>query len=405
MVRGLVALIVACVSGPALGQFLNPQAPNRPAPPEPTPGLPGLGPAMVQGRIEFDRLEHNFGPIFDTGPVETTFTFTNRGPGMLRIQSVHGSCGCTVPALAKTEYAPGESGTIRVSFNPHGRKGPQQTTVTVTTNQESNPISVLTVKSEVLKVVEFDPPYAAFGQLNRGEARTLTVQVIGRTPDFAVTGATGLDERYFEVEMGQAEDFKDAAGTALRRTPLTLKFKGTAPVGFLNQALTVRTNDPRPSAQLVTLNVMAQVMSALTPNPQAVSLGVATVGGPIQGEFRVSNRLRQPFTIRKVEGIINNIDPNHPTSFPEPLKFEVVPALANHPKDKPAMDYTIRYSGVAPQKNGQLRGEFVIHSDLADEPELRVPFFGNILLSTPTNYTAPTPLKSGEVILTPASPK
>jgi hypothetical protein len=405
VIRTLIALVAAALAAPALGQFLNPQSPQKPVHPEPGPGLPGLGPALVQGRIEFDRLVHDFGKIFDTGPVETTFTFTNRGIGMLRINNVHGSCGCTVPALTKNEYAPGESGTIRVSFNPHGRKGPQQTTVTITTNQESNPISILTIKSEVLKVVEFDPPYAAFGQLNRGESKTLTVQVIGRNPDFEITGASGLDERYFAYEIGKPESFQDNEGTRFRRIPVTVTFKGTAPVGFINQALTVRTNDPRPSAQLVTLNVMAQVMSALTPNPQAVSLGVATVGGPVKGEFRVSNRLRQPFTISKVEGIINNIDPNHPTAFPEPLTFEVVPAQANHPKDKPATDYTIRFSGVAPTRNGQLRGEFVIHSDLPDEPELRVPFFGNILLSAPVNYTAPPPLKSGEVILTPAPPK
>lgn len=403
MIRLAVPVLLAALAAPASAQFLNPTTPQKPAErPAPGPVSPGLGPAMLQARIEFDRLEHNFGSIYDTEPVEATFTFTNRGGGLLKISNLHGSCGCTVPALSKNEYAPGETGTIRVVFNPHGRKGPQQTTVTVTTNQESNPISVLTVKSEVLKIVDFDPAYAAFGQLNRGESKTMTVHVIGRTPDFEATAATGLDERFYTVQIGATEAYKDAAGTDLRRTPITITFNGKAPVGFMNQAISVRTNDPRPAAQLVTLNVMAQVMSSLAPNPQAVSLGIASVGGPVKGEFRLDSRLKQPFQIRKIEAIINNVDPAHPTAFPEPMTFTAVPVNATLPKDKPAPGYTITYTGIAPTKNGQLRGEFVITTDIPDEPELRIPFFGNIMQATNVTGAPPTPLQSGEVILTPA---
>jgi len=164
----------------------------------------------------------------------------------------------------------------------------------------------------------------------------------------------------------------------------------------------VRTNDERPSAQLVTLNVMAQVMSSLAPNPQAVSLGIATVGGPVKGEFRVDSRLGQTFTIKKIEAIINNVDPNHPTAFPEPVAFSWAPANVKLPRDKPAPGYTISYAGVAPTKRGQLRGEFVVQTDIPDEPELRIPMFGNIMQSANAPGTPPTPLKSGEVILTPA---
>lgn len=392
--RLAAATALACglaLTAPAMAQFLNPQNSPAPGAPRPTPG-------MVQPRLEFDAREHNFGKIWDTDPHTHEFRFTNRGPGTLKIANVHGSCGCTVPALTKTEYAPGESGSIKVTFNPHGRRGPQQTTVTVTSNDPTQPTTILSVRSEVTRIVDFDPAFASFGQVNRGEDKSITVNVIGRTADFAATAATGLDERHFAVELGQTETFKDAEGNDLRRTPVKITLKSEAPVGFINQALAVRTNDPRPAGQLVTLNVMAQVMPVISANPQAVSLGLAAVGAPVRGEFRIEHRQAKPFKVSKVEAVIVQVDPSRPVEFASPLKFEVVPA---DPKAEKPSAYLVRYTGSAPAAPGQLRGDFVITTDVEGEGETRVPFFANVLEATNVAPNAPTQLKSGEVILRP----
>ena len=52
----------------------------------------------------------------------------------LKIQNVKTSCGCTTTALAKTEYAPGESGEIEAKFIFAGRTGKQEKAITVTTS-------------------------------------------------------------------------------------------------------------------------------------------------------------------------------------------------------------------------------------------------------------------------------
>jgi hypothetical protein len=222
--------------------------------------------------------------------------------------------------------------------------------------------------------------------------------VIGRTPDFAATAATGLDDRMFTVDVGQTEAFKDAEGVELRRTPVKVTLKPDAPAGFINQALAVRTNDPRPAGQLVTLNVMAQVMPAIHANPQAVSLGLAALGAPVRGEFRVEHRRGAPFKVAKVEAVIVQMDPGNPVEFPSPMKFEVVPVDAK--AEKPAA-FIVRYSGAAPSRPGQLRGDFVITTDVEGETETRVPFFANVLEATNVAPNAPAQLKSGEVILRP----
>jgi hypothetical protein len=43
-------------------------------------------------------------------------TFTNTGRASLKITKIKTTCGCTVTQLEKREYAPGESGTIKVTY-------------------------------------------------------------------------------------------------------------------------------------------------------------------------------------------------------------------------------------------------------------------------------------------------
>ncbi|MDH4241829.1 MAG: DUF1573 domain-containing protein [Phycisphaerae bacterium] len=44
------------------------------------------------------------------------FRFTNTGRGQLKIGNISRTCGCTVFHLDKNEYAPSETGTIKVIY-------------------------------------------------------------------------------------------------------------------------------------------------------------------------------------------------------------------------------------------------------------------------------------------------
>ena len=112
------------------------------------PAVPA-DPNAPKPQITFDKTSNDFGVINDDAPVNTEFKFTNAGAGVLEIANVQGSCGCTVPALEKKSYAAGESGVVKVSYNPHGRRGKQQTTVTVTSNDPVKPSVVLELHSEI----------------------------------------------------------------------------------------------------------------------------------------------------------------------------------------------------------------------------------------------------------------
>lgn len=92
--------------------------------------------AQGQAEIRFDKLTQNFGTFSEAQPVQkTTFTFTNVGQGPLVINQVVASCGCTVPKYDKRPIAPGQKGSIEVTYNGRGKfPGHFKKSITVRTN-------------------------------------------------------------------------------------------------------------------------------------------------------------------------------------------------------------------------------------------------------------------------------
>ena len=83
--------------------------------------------------ITFDKTTHDFGKINEAdGRVTTVFTFKNEGMSPLVLSNVRASCGCTTPKWTREPIEPGQIGEITVTYNPNGRPGRFQKTVTVT---------------------------------------------------------------------------------------------------------------------------------------------------------------------------------------------------------------------------------------------------------------------------------
>lgn len=70
--------------------------------------------------------------------IEAVFPFRNEGKKPVTIIGVESSCGCTTAQLAKTTYAPGESGEIHAKFEFGGRTGIQQKALTVATDEATD---------------------------------------------------------------------------------------------------------------------------------------------------------------------------------------------------------------------------------------------------------------------------
>ena len=92
--------------------------------------------AQKQAEIKFDKKTHNFGQFSEKNAVQKcTFSFTNVGDAPLIINQAVASCGCTVPKYTQSPIAPGEKGTIEVTYNGAGKiPGHFKKSITVRTN-------------------------------------------------------------------------------------------------------------------------------------------------------------------------------------------------------------------------------------------------------------------------------
>ncbi len=92
--------------------------------------------AQKEAEIKFEKTTYDFGTFSESTPVQKcTFTFTNVGEAPLIIHQAIASCGCTVPQYTKKPIAPGEKGTLSVTYNGKGRfPGHFKKSITIRTN-------------------------------------------------------------------------------------------------------------------------------------------------------------------------------------------------------------------------------------------------------------------------------
>lgn len=100
-----------------------------------------------QLRLEVSTLD--FGKIRPNATTVREVQFSNTGKRELLIKSVQGNCTCIVASASKMSLKPGESGSIKIEFNPMDRMGTQQKAVTVYTNDPQGPVQRLTFTAYV----------------------------------------------------------------------------------------------------------------------------------------------------------------------------------------------------------------------------------------------------------------
>ena len=140
-----------------------------------------------------------------------SFGFVNTGDKPITIADVHPGCGCTVPALAKNTYEPGERGEIRLEFHPGSREGLNRIPITVTTDDGAT--ATLQFLADIETLLTFDTRFVFW---KGSEARTpkhmrltfaagqgaVLAEVKTGNPQFTATfkpvGTTG---REFDIEV------------------------------------------------------------------------------------------------------------------------------------------------------------------------------------------------------------
>ncbi len=138
--------------------------------------------AQKTASIRFEHSLWDFGTIKeDGGEVSHIFRFTNGGNAPLVIENVETSCGCTTTDFSRKPVMPGGGGQITVVYDPFGRPGPFNKTVTVQANNGAirAVISILGNVAERVRSVEELYPVALDGGL-RLEMRSVYFRYVAQ---------------------------------------------------------------------------------------------------------------------------------------------------------------------------------------------------------------------------------
>lgn len=152
-------------------------------------------------KIQFDSTTVEFGEK-DSGEIASVqFKFKNAGTGVLIIDNINSSCGCTVPKLDKKEYQPGESGVLPVQFNTRGYNGRVVKTITVHSNDSENGMIQLNISGTVnmkdFAVMELDTDRLDFGNVTKGSTYSKQVTITNTgTIDLKLIEVTHSPEVY-----------------------------------------------------------------------------------------------------------------------------------------------------------------------------------------------------------------
>ncbi len=112
-----------------------------------------------QAGLSWENKQIEFTSKLGEGIVRTAYSFTNTGTSSISVLDIKPSCGCVATSLEKFDYAPGESGTIKITFDLGMEEYAklQKRTIAVTTSDRPKSPTVLQLRVHVPETVTASP--------------------------------------------------------------------------------------------------------------------------------------------------------------------------------------------------------------------------------------------------------
>ncbi|BET66414.1 DUF1573 domain-containing protein [Opitutales bacterium ASA1] len=200
--------------------------------------LVGVSPLSAALEWESRRIQHVATP--GESAFEGVFVFRNAGEAAVAISSVTSSCGCTVPALEKRVYAPGESGRIVAKFTYGDRVGRQVKTVNVQTDDPGTAAAVLTLEVAIPETIAMRPRFLIWKRGEGAVEKTVSVRI--QNPDAVKDLAVRVPDERFSARLEPTdlpEEFTIVVAPRDTETVTNASLQLTATVGDAPQRLTL----------------------------------------------------------------------------------------------------------------------------------------------------------------------
>jgi len=239
----------------------------------------------------FATTKHDFGTVARGAKAEYEFEVENVFKEDVHIASVRSSCGCTTPSISKDTLKTYEKGAIVAKLNTASFLGHRSATITVVIDKPYYAELQLQVSGFIRSDVVFEPGAINLGQLEQGAGGEAKVKVTYAGRDnWNITDVLSANPN-FEVELGDP-----ARGRGQVTYTMTVRLKPDAPPGFINDQLTIISDDAR--NKNIPLQVEGRVMSVLDVSPSSLLIGTVEPGQKVTKQLVVKSK--QKFKVTDV---------------------------------------------------------------------------------------------------------
>ena len=209
--------------------------------------------------IRFDEYVYNFG-VLEQGEkkeIERIFKFRNTGNQNLAISQVRACCGSSANLLSEKTIPPKGEGEIKATFDVGGRRGEQNYSVSVYSNDPVTPVVKLQVKgflsAEPIKTrIVIFPPSINFGEVNKGTVLSKKTQILEPEDEQINIDKIELSSKYLSVKISPKEN-KSYKGIEkdYRSFELEVTLNADSPEGKLEEKITLyTTNEEHPTIEI-----------------------------------------------------------------------------------------------------------------------------------------------------------
>jgi hypothetical protein len=102
-------------------------------------------------KLILEKNQIDFGNVEEGKIVIAKISFRNNGNGILEIRDVKSTCDCTAALLSSKKLEPGQTGTLRIELDTADRSGKLTRTVSLLTNDPSQPNQTITIIANIDK--------------------------------------------------------------------------------------------------------------------------------------------------------------------------------------------------------------------------------------------------------------
>ncbi len=173
--------------------------------------------------IQLPEAKFDFGQVPEGGKLSHVFTVRNVGAGVLHINQVQTSCGCTAAVSKNKEIPPGGEGQIEVTFDTNHRGGDQHKTIGVMSDDPIKPTVNLEFHANVQVALGLEQEFVQL-RAEPGKQQSVESWLTGTSKDKAHLKLLDLPSDH-EVTVKLAEKTMEGGAIAhgLRLTLLSKK--------------------------------------------------------------------------------------------------------------------------------------------------------------------------------------